>query len=71
MHHDQWAEAIGLRTLLVVYMIYDLLYLVINLMGGFQTLRSCHPSFLLSQMIESSQCILDVSLPHHLLQIFL
>jgi hypothetical protein len=52
-------------------MIYDLLYLVIDLMGGFQTLRSSHPSFLLSQPIESSQPILDISPPHHLLQIFL
>jgi hypothetical protein len=52
-------------------MICDLLYFVIHGMDGFQTLRSSHPSFLLSQLIESSQRILNIGLPSDLLQIFL
>ena len=52
-------------------MVVDAYHPIMDHMRGLQTLCSCHPSLLFSQPVQSSQPILDVGPPDHLLQILL
>ena len=48
--------------------VIDPRYLIVDVMSDLQELRGCHPNFLLSQLVQSTERVFNIRLSNQLLE---